>query len=52
MVSNTEEITDYSPIFPMTSTPVKKPSDRKSLCLFPNIFYVKKKPAKRRVGAV
>ena len=35
----------------MTSTPVKKKSSRKSLCLFTNIFDVKKKTAKRRVGA-
>ena len=26
----------------MTSTPIKKPSARKSLCLFTNIFEVKK----------
>ena len=32
----------------MTSTPVKKPSASKSLCLFTNIFYVKKKTVKRR----
>ena len=30
----------------MASTPVKKPSDRKSLCLFTNILYVKPKTAK------
>ena len=35
----------------MTSTPVKKPSARKSLCLFTNILYVKKKTSNRRVGA-
>ena len=51
MVSTTEEITDDSPSFPMTSTPVKKPSARKSMCLFTNIFYVKNKTIKRRVGA-
>ena len=30
----------------MTSTPVKKPSARKSLCLLPNILDVKPKKAK------
>ena len=51
MVSTIEEITDDSPSLPMTQTTVKKPSARKSLCLFTNIFDVKKKTAKRRVGA-
>ena len=51
MVSTPEEVTDYSPNVPMTSTPVKKPSANKSLCLFTNILNVKKKTAKRRVGA-
>ena len=36
---------------PITSTPVKKPSYRKSLCLFTNILDVKPKTAKRRVVA-
>ena len=35
----------------MTSTPVKKIGARKSLCLFTNIFDVKKKTAKRFIGA-
>ena len=35
----------------MTSTPVKKPRAQKSLCLFTNILYVKKKTATRQVGA-
>ena len=35
----------------MTSTPVKKPSARKSLCLFTNMLYVKNKTATCRVGA-
>ena len=35
----------------MTQTTVKKPSASKSLCLFTNTFHVKKKTAKRRVGA-
>ena len=48
MVSTLEEVTDESPNVPMTSTPVKKPSASKSLCLFANILNVKKKPEKRR----
>ena len=51
MVYNPEEVTDDSPSLPMTSTPVKKPSDRKSLYLFTNILNAKKKTAKRLVGA-
>ena len=51
MVSTPEEITDYSPSLPTTSTPVKKPSASKSLCLFPNMFDAKNKTSKRRVGA-
>ena len=35
----------------MNPTPVKKLSDRKSLCLFTNILYVKNKTAICRVGA-
>ena len=35
----------------MTSTPVKKRSARKSVCLFTTILYVKKKTATFRVGA-
>ena len=35
--------TDNSPISPMTSTPVKKPSAQKSLCMFTNILEVKTK---------
>ena len=42
MVFNPEVFTYYSPISPMTSTPVKKPSARKSLCIFTNILGVKK----------
>ena len=41
MVSTQEKITDYSPSLPMTQTTVKKPSARKSLCLFTNISVVK-----------
>ena len=51
MVPTPEEATYEIPHMPMTSTPVKKQSDRKSLCLFTNIFDVKKKSAKCRVGA-
>ena len=51
MVSTPEEITDDSFSLPMTQTTVNKPSARKSLCLFANIFDVKKKTSKRRVGA-
>ena len=35
----------------MISTPVKKPSPRKSLCLFTNILNVENKIEKRRVGS-
>ena len=51
MVSTTEGFTNKSSISTMKSTPVKKPSARKSLCLFTNILYVKKKSATRLVGA-
>ena len=51
MVSTTEVVTDNSPNAPMTSTPVKKPSARKSLCLFTNILDVKPKTAKIRIVA-
>ena len=45
MVSTPEGITDNSPNVPMTSTPVKKASARKSLCLFTNILDVKPEKA-------
>ena len=51
MVSTPDGVTYESPNVPMTSTPVKKPSARKSLCSFTNIFDGKKKTAKYRVGA-
>ena len=51
MVSTPEEVTDDSPHLPMISTTVKKPSARKSLCLFTNILNVKNKTVKRHVGA-
>ena len=46
MVSTPEEFIDNSPNVHMASTPVKKPSVSKSLCLFTNILDVKKKAAK------
>ena len=51
MIYNPEGFTYDSPISPMKSTPLKKPSARKSLCLFNNLLVVKKKTATRRVGA-
>ena len=51
LLSTPEGFTDNSPNVHMTSTPVKKPSASKSLCLFTNIFDVKKKTAKHRIGA-
>ena len=51
MVSTPEGFTDNSPISPMTSLAVKKPSTQKSLCMFTNVLYVNKKTSYRRVGA-
>ena len=51
MISTPEGFIYESPISPMTSTPVNKRSDRKSLCLFTHILDMKKKTATRRVGA-
>ena len=51
MVSTPEGVTDNSRNVPLTSTPVKKPSAWKSLCLFTNILDVKPKTAKRRIVA-
>ena len=51
MMSTPEGVIDDSPNAPMASTPVNKPSARKSLCPFTNILNVKNKTAKRRVGA-
>ena len=42
MVSTPEGFTNKIPISLMTSTPVKKPSPQKSLCLFTNILEVEK----------
>ena len=51
MVSTPEKFTDDIPSLSMTQRASKKPSARKSLCLFTNIFDVKKKRAKHYVGA-
>ena len=51
IVSTPGGFTDDSPISPMTSTSVKKPSARKPLCIFTNILDVKNKTATRRVWA-
>ena len=40
ILSTPEGVTDNSPNVHMTSTPVKKPSVRKSLCLFTSILDV------------
>ena len=48
MVYTPEGFTDNSPKSPMTPTPFKKPSARKSLCR--NILDVKKKAATHQVG--
>ena len=45
MVSTPEGFTNNSPRSPRTPTPVKKPSARKSLCLFTNILYARKRTA-------
>ena len=46
MVYTSAGVTDSNHIVPLTSTPDKKPSARKSLCLFTNILDVKRKTAK------
>ena len=51
MVSTTEGFTNNSSRYPMTPTPVKKPSARQSLCIFTNILEVKNKTDTRQVGA-
>ena len=43
MVSTPEGFTNNSPISPMKSTPVKKPSAKKSMCMFTNSLEVKNK---------
>ena len=47
MLSTPEGFTDNSPNVPIPSTPVKKASASKSLCLFTNILDVKPTTAKR-----
>ena len=51
ILSNPEGVTDNILNVHMTSTPVKKPSDRKSLCLFKNILDAQPKTAKCRFVA-
>ena len=51
ILSTPEGVTDNSPNVNMTSTPVKKPSASKSLCLFKNILDVQPKTSKRRFVA-
>ena len=51
ILSTPEGVTDNSPNVHMTSTPVTKPSSRKSLCLFTNILDVQPKTAKRHFFA-
>ena len=46
IISTQEGFTDNSTNVHMPSTPVKKPSARKSLCLFTNILDVQYKTAK------
>ena len=47
IVSTPEGFTNNGPRSTMKPTPVKKPDARKSLCLFTDILYVKKKTATR-----
>ena len=49
MVFNPEEVTDFIPILLITQTKIREISARKSLCLFTNIFFVKKKISIQRV---
>ena len=51
ILSTPEGVTDNGPNVHLTSSPVKKPSARKSLCLFTNILDVKPKTEKRRFVA-
>ena len=51
MVSTPEGFTNNIPIYPMTPTPVKKPSAGKSMCLLNNILDVKNKIATHQVRA-
>ena len=47
ILSTPEVVTDNIPNVSMTSTPVKKPSAGKSLCIFTNILDVKPKTEER-----
>ena len=51
MLSTPEEITENSPMSLRMSKPVKKPSSRKSLCQFSEIFNDKHKTFVHRLGA-
>ena len=51
ILSTPEGVKDNIHNVHMTSTPVKKPSSRKSLCLFTNILDVQPKTTKRRFVA-
>ena len=51
LISAPEGVADNSPNVHMTSSPAKKQSARKSLCLFTNILDVKPTTAKRRFVA-
>ena len=51
ILSTPEGVTDNSPNVHLASTPVKKPSASKSLCLFTNILDLQPKTAKRRFVA-
>ena len=51
ILSTPEGVTDNSPNVHMPSKPVKKPSARKSLCLFTNILDVNPKTVKPRFVA-
>ena len=48
IISTPEGVTDNSPNVHMAYTPVKKPSARKSLCLYTNILHVKPTTEKLR----
>ena len=50
MVTTPEVFPNNSPRSPMTPPTLKKPSDRKSLCIFTNTLDVKNKTAIRRFG--
>ena len=51
MVSTLKGVTDNSSNVTIISTPFKRPSARKSLCLFTNVLDAKRKTEKRRIVA-